>query len=233
MPVRDHVSTFADGDVGLTVILGIQIAIVFVVAPLAATQAASAQWIEMLRFGLAATTIVLVARHRLVQAAIAALFAATWLASFRWQIDANAPAQTAAQAIAIAKIAITLAFDLIVAAVVACAAFSPGKVTVHRILGAIILYLYVALVFANLYRLLAVALPFAFHGLPASPAAQFSELLYFSLSSLTTAGTGEIVANHPVVRSLSSLEAVIGQLYPATLLARLVTLHTSANPTID
>jgi hypothetical protein len=52
-------------------------------------------------------------------------------------------------------------------------------------------------------------------------------MLYFSLSALTTTGSGDILAVHPLVRSLANLEAVIGQLYPATLLARLVTLHTS------
>jgi hypothetical protein len=30
---------------------------------------------------------------------------------------------------------------------------------------------------------------------------------------------------HPLARSLANVEAVIGQLYPATLLARLVTLE--------
>jgi hypothetical protein len=52
-----------------------------------------------------------------------------------------------------------------------------------------------------------------------------AELLYFSLSTLTTSGYGDIVPVHPFVRSLANLESVIGQLYPATFLARLVTLH--------
>ena len=52
-------------------------------------------------------------------------------------------------------------------------------------------------------------------------------MLYFSLSTLTTTGFGDIVPVHPFVRSMANLEAVIGQLYPATLLARLVTLHAT------
>jgi hypothetical protein len=32
---------------------------------------------------------------------------------------------------------------------------------------------------------------------------------------------------HPLVRSIANLESVIGQLFPATLLARLVTLHAA------
>lgn len=52
-----------------------------------------------------------------------------------------------------------------------------------------------------------------------------SDLIYFSFSMLTTVGYGDIVPVHPIARSLSSVEAIIGQLYPATLLARLVTLE--------
>ena len=38
-------------------------------------------------------------------------------------------------------------------------------------------------------------------------------------------GYGDIVPMHPLARSLCNVEAIIGQLYPATLLARLVTLE--------
>jgi ion channel len=50
-------------------------------------------------------------------------------------------------------------------------------------------------------------------------------LIYFCFVTLTTTGYGDIVPLHPYARSLANIEAVIGQLYPATLLARLVTLE--------
>jgi hypothetical protein len=50
-------------------------------------------------------------------------------------------------------------------------------------------------------------------------------LLYFSFTTLTTAGFGDITPLHPLARNLANLESVIGQLYPATLLARLVSLE--------
>jgi hypothetical protein len=50
-------------------------------------------------------------------------------------------------------------------------------------------------------------------------------MAYYSFGTLTTAGSGDITAVHPLARSLTNLEAMIGQLYPATLLARLVTLE--------
>jgi hypothetical protein len=43
--------------------------------------------------------------------------------------------------------------------------------------------------------------------------------------TLTTAGYGDIAPLHPYARSLANVEAIIGQIYPATLLARLVTLE--------
>jgi Ion channel len=52
-----------------------------------------------------------------------------------------------------------------------------------------------------------------------------SNLIYFSFVTLTSTGYGNIVPIHPLERSLCNLEAIIGQLYPATLLARLVTLE--------
>ena len=70
-------------------------------------------------------------------------------------------------------------------------------------------------------------LPGAFSGLAMRDRTTFAGLLYFSLGSLTTAGAGPITPVHPFVRSMASLEAVIGQLFPATLFARLVTLHAS------
>ena len=52
-----------------------------------------------------------------------------------------------------------------------------------------------------------------------------SNLVYFSFVTLTSVGYGDIIPLHPVARSLANVEAIIGQLYPATLLARLVTLE--------
>jgi hypothetical protein len=52
-----------------------------------------------------------------------------------------------------------------------------------------------------------------------------SKLIYFSFGTLTMAGSGDIVAAHPFARCLCILEAMIGQLYLATLLARLATLE--------
>jgi Ion channel len=117
---------------------------------------------------------------------------------------------------------------LTLAIVVARAVFAPGKVNFHRIVGAILLYLDIGLIFVALFCLVALLDPSAFTGLPLlsdNLLAIAGNLIYFSFATLTSVGYGDIVPLHPFARSLANIEAIIGQLYPATLLARLVTLE--------
>jgi len=111
--------------------------------------------------------------------------------------------------------------------VIAQAVFGPGRVTWHRVQGAIVLYMNFALFFFTLYRFLNTLVPNAFNGLPqvGSEYGSGAALLYFSFSTLTTVGYGDITPVYPLARNLANLEAVIGQLFPATLLARLVSLQ--------
>ena len=110
--------------------------------------------------------------------------------------------------------------------VVARAVFSPGRVTHHRIIGAVLVYLSVALIFVSLYSMVGLLVPNAFSGMSFedSPALA-SKVIYFSFVTLTSTGYGDVYPLHPVARSLCNLETIVGQLYPATLLARLVSLE--------
>lgn len=111
-------------------------------------------------------------------------------------------------------------------AVVARAVFAPGRVTYHRITGAILLYLTIGVTFVALFTLVGLLVPNAFSGLRVEDSPSIgSNLIYFSFVTLTSIGYGDIVPVHPMVRSLCNLEGIIGQLYPATLLARLVMLE--------
>jgi hypothetical protein len=113
--------------------------------------------------------------------------------------------------------------------VIAKAVFGPGQVTWHRVQGAIVLYMNFALFFFILYQLIDHVIADAFAGLPKSGSEHGSgaALLYFSFGSLTTATFGDIRPVYPIARNLTNLEAIIGQLFPATLLARLVSLEIS------
>jgi hypothetical protein len=116
---------------------------------------------------------------------------------------------------------------LALSVVVARAVFGPGRVTFHRVVGAVLLYLIIGLIFVALYGFVALQAPEAFTNLPAlhGDFAVAGNLIYFSFVTLTTTGYGDIAPLHPYARSLANVEAIIGQIYPATLLARLVTLE--------
>jgi Ion channel len=116
---------------------------------------------------------------------------------------------------------------LALSVVVARAVFGRGRITYHRVVGAVLLYLIIGLIFVALYGFVALAAPQAFTNLLAlhGDFAIAGNLIYFSFVTLTTTGYGDIAPLHPYARSLANVEAIIGQIYPATLLARLVTLE--------
>jgi len=121
-----------------------------------------------------------------------------------------------------AYIIVTIALGLIVLRAV----FGPGPVTYHRVVGAVLLYLTIAMLFIGLYSFIGLLFPDAFKGLSIEDNAKLpADLIYFSFVTMTSTGYGDILPVHPIARSLANLEAIIGQLYPATLLARLVTLE--------
>jgi hypothetical protein len=206
---------------GLSFILALQAATIFVLAPLTATGVLSSNVIEVCRMGLAAVAVMLVTRNWLVSTAIVL----TLLASFVLSISFRSTEQVVI--VSLGRIVALTAFDLAIAWAVAKVAFGDGRVNIHRIMGALILYLSIGLVFANAYRACALLLHPSFSGLNQGGGHFISETLYFSLATLTSTNYGDIIPLHPVVRSLCNLESAIGQLFPATLLARLVTLHTS------
>ena len=111
--------------------------------------------------------------------------------------------------------------------VIAKAVFGPGRVTMYRVQGAIVLYLNFGLFFFTLYQLVHIAVDDSFVGLPPAGTEHGSgaALLYFSFSTLTTAGFGDVKPVYAIARNLANLEAIIGALFPATLLARLVSLE--------
>jgi len=109
--------------------------------------------------------------------------------------------------------------------VVAQAVFGPGRITYHRI-GSVLLYLLISLAFMALYIVVGLAIPNSISGIAFEDTpALASAVTYFSFVTLTSTGYGDILPVHPIARSLCNIETILGQLYPATLLARLVTLE--------
>lgn len=116
----------------------------------------------------------------------------------------------------------------LISVTIAMSVFAPGKVTFDRIHGAIALYILVGVIWAEAYQLVSILVPKAFNSATSDQNSEsVSTWIYFSFTTLTTAGYGDIVPVAPQARSLANLEALIGQLYPAIVLARLVSLHST------
>jgi hypothetical protein len=111
-------------------------------------------------------------------------------------------------------------------------ALREGPTTSHRIMGAVAAYLLLGLIWSLAYYLVVLRIPeaFGFQGpfAPGDRESLQSQLFYFSFITLTTLGYGDIVAIHPIVRMLVILEGVVGQLFPAILIARLVSLQVQS-----
>jgi hypothetical protein len=111
--------------------------------------------------------------------------------------------------------------------VVAHAVYAPGRITFHRLQGAVVIYLSLATLFAAVYGLIWELSPDAFLNLvaPEGDPKEVAVMLYFSLTTLTTTGYGDIVAVDPFARSVANLESVLGQFFLAITVARLVTME--------
>src|SRR5512136_2887468 len=122
-----------------------------------------------------------------------------------------------------------LFFLVLLASLILGQTFREGPTTSHRIMGAVAVYLLIGITWSVAYHLVALWIPGAFSiqgtNTPGDKESLQSQLFYFSFVTLTSIGYGDIAAVHPIVRMLVILEGVVGQLFPAVLIARLVSLQ--------
>lgn len=203
----------------LTILLAL---LIFVLAPLRAEQVPGAQKMGFALVAVVTGTVLIISGKRF---AIWALLAAVLLAAIASIHRLYQPSVLDVYLDATAWLLISLALILEVGRAV----FGPGRVTCHRVVGAVLLYLAMGLAFAALFTFITfigAASDEAFSGFVVRDNAALADtMIYFSFGALTGIGSGDIMALHPIARSLTLVEAMIGQLYPATLLARLVTLE--------
>ena len=104
------------------------------------------------------------------------------------------------------------------------------RVTAELIYGALSVYLLIGVAFAFGYMLIDFIDPAAFDGekfLSGTTTQELEGFLYFSFVTMTTLGFGDITPNTPQSGAFVYMEAIVGQMYMAVLVARLVGLHIS------
>jgi hypothetical protein len=101
--------------------------------------------------------------------------------------------------------------------------FREDRITGDLIMGAICVYFLMGLVWALVYSTLEFFQPGSFQ-MPQGTVNQ-ATFTYYSYVTLTTLGYGEITPISGPARSFAVLEAMMGQIYLAVLIARLVGIH--------
>ncbi len=137
---------------------------------------------------------------------------------------------------------IAIAFFLFAGNIIFRDVIKAGDVDVNRLCGSVCLYVMIGVVWGQFYQLCSVLDPGCFildlaklerHGV--LNAYERSNLLnYFSYVTLSTLGYGDISPVSRITRTLAYSEALIGQIYLAILVSRLVGLHiaTASTPAI-
>jgi len=107
--------------------------------------------------------------------------------------------------------------------------FRQEDITLETIYGAIVVYIFIGLIWVLLYKIVEIIHPNSFSLATVLAADSKKNLYYFSFVTLTTLGYGDITPVSFPAKSIAMLEAIVGQMYIAVLIARLVGIHIAQN----
>lgn len=127
---------------------------------------------------------------------------------------------------------IYIAIFLLLISALAEDVFAGNDVNLNRILGAVCIFFVLGMLWAFIYSLLETLQPnsFSSDALKNTQGVRqnlVGEFFYFSNVTLTTLGYGDIVPLSKPARTLATLEAMMGQLYIAIIIAHLVGLYVA------
>ena len=103
------------------------------------------------------------------------------------------------------------------------------ELTKNIFIGIVCAYLLIGMAFATLYDFVETILPgsFQFNAVNAGDTPmRWRNLLYYSFTTLTTTGYGDITPANAQAQSLSIIEGIIGVLFIAVFVARLIGMYT-------
>jgi hypothetical protein len=127
-----------------------------------------------------------------------------------------------------ATLVVTAAFVGAVTAALLYYVLDWQPITTDKVFGAVAAYVLIAFTFACLFVLLQQVQPGAFHSTPVhapNDALDWSAMMYFSVTVLTSTGFGEITPVTSMARALVVIEQILGVMYVAFLVARLANLY--------
>lgn len=101
------------------------------------------------------------------------------------------------------------------------------EVTSEILFASVCVYLLIGLTWAAFYIFIDFVYPHSFIDMSRDIPIDAPRILFFSYITLTTVGYGTLTPDSDPARSLALLEAIIGQLFLAIMVARLVGLHIS------
>jgi hypothetical protein len=130
-----------------------------------------------------------------------------------------------ASILSLINLILSFAFDIWIVVAIFRRVFAHVQITSETIFGALCIYLLNGLTFSSVYGLVATLQTGAFlldpltnrHSVP-----DRFDLIYYSFGTMTQLGVAGITAVSDQARSLSVMEAILGQLYLAVLISRLV-----------
>ncbi len=107
--------------------------------------------------------------------------------------------------------------------------FRDEEVSTYRVIGAVNVYLLIAISGAFILEILAITTGKSIAGnvVLNNNDHDYAVYVYYSLASLTTVGYGDIYADGMPARMVSVMLSAIGILYPAVIIARLVTISNN------
>ncbi|MFN6087547.1 MAG: potassium channel family protein [Cyclobacteriaceae bacterium] len=120
----------------------------------------------------------------------------------------------------------TAVYLIIILIVIVVTIFDGNRMTPNKIIGGVAAYLLLAQMWTALYMAVDLIDPnsFLLGGKPIAEDAM-AHLSYFSFITLSTTGYGDVTAIGPLARTLVIFETLIGQLFPAIFIAKLVNAH--------
>jgi hypothetical protein len=125
----------------------------------------------------------------------------------------------------IINIMLSFVFDVFIVVVIFRRVFSRERATSETIFGALCIYLLVGFSFAGVYGMLSTFQPNAFYLDPRTNLHLIPDrfdFIYYSYGTMTSLGAAGITPVSAQARSFSVLEAILGVLYLAVLVARLI-----------